>query len=317
VGGGIYYYQPKDHRLVLLNAEANINRDVHVSTNQSVFDESAFSIFLIGRMSAIAPMYGELAKDFSLLEAGYISQLLMTSARASQIGLCPIGGLDFPRIRGLFLLEESHVLLHSLVGGRIDTGDWQHPPPANTSARSTPTAPHSFQHNADGALINDLRNFLQGKLPGHMVPSSFVIMGALPLTSNGKVDRSALPFPDEARPDSKKTYVAPRTDIEKTLTTILQEVLQVQAVGIQDNFFDLGANSLHMVQVHSKLQAVLHRDISVKEMFKYPTVSLFAEYLNQQQPSDQSSFQRTHEQARKQLEAIKRQKQRLGKKENE
>lgn len=314
IGGGTYYYHPKDHRLVLLTADASIKRNVHVPTNQSVFDESAFSLFLIGQMSAIAPMYGELSRDFSLLEAGYIGQLLMTSARASQIGLCPIGGLDFPRIRGLFELSENHVLLHSLVGGRIDIGDLPHPAPAlNATTRSAPTSP---QPRADGTLIGNLRSFLQAKLPEHMVPSSFIVMEALPLTSNGKVDRSALPSPED-RPDSKKSYVAPRTDIEQTLATILQEVLQLQTVGIQDNFFDLGASSLHMVQVHSKLQTALNRDISMKEMFKYPTVSLFAEYLSQQQPTDQPSFQRIHEQARKQLEAIKRQKHRLREKENE
>jgi acyl-CoA synthetase (AMP-forming)/AMP-acid ligase II len=85
----------------------------------------------------------------------------------------------------------------------------------------------------------DLRNFLKEKLPEHMVPASFVLLDALPLMPNGKVDRRALPAPDRARPQSEKSFVAPRDDLELQLTRIWEEVLGVRPIGVRDNFFEL------------------------------------------------------------------------------
>lgn len=84
-----------------------------------MFDQAAFSIFLIAKLSAITPMYGELSMHFATLEAGLMAQLMETTAPSSHIGLCQIGSLDFESIRHLFGLDENHVLVHSLLGGRI------------------------------------------------------------------------------------------------------------------------------------------------------------------------------------------------------
>ena len=119
---GTYYYQPVEHRLVRLSAQAEIDRTIHEPfVNRPVFDQAAFSIFLVAQMKTITPMYGQSALQYAVLEAGYMSQLLMTSASSTQLGLCPIGGLHFERISQLFALEEGHILLHSLLGGGIDT----------------------------------------------------------------------------------------------------------------------------------------------------------------------------------------------------
>jgi SagB-type dehydrogenase family enzyme len=119
---GVYYYHPVDHHLRLLSANVELDRSIHEPfINRQIFDEAAFSIFLIAQLKAIAPIYADHARDFCLLEAGYMAQLLMMSAPGNQVGLCPIGYLDFATIRHLFELEESHELMHSFVGGRIDT----------------------------------------------------------------------------------------------------------------------------------------------------------------------------------------------------
>ena len=87
---GIYYYQPIDHRLVLLSADVDLDRNIYdLLINRPIFDEAAFSIFLITQLSAIAPIYGELARDFSMLEAGCMLQQLMMSAPTCQLGVCP------------------------------------------------------------------------------------------------------------------------------------------------------------------------------------------------------------------------------------
>ncbi len=120
ISAGIYYYHPVVDDVVPVATEARIDRDVHFFQNRVIFDESAFSLFLICQLGAIVPLYGRKSRDYALIETGLMAQLLEMSAPAYQIGLCQIGDLDFDKIRHLFVLEESHVLLHSLVGGSVD-----------------------------------------------------------------------------------------------------------------------------------------------------------------------------------------------------
>lgn len=148
--------------------------------------------------------------------------------------------------------------------------------------------------------VSDLRSFLAEKQPEYMIPGTFVFLKALPLMPNGKVDRQSLPAPNQARPELAETFVAPRNEIEQTLATIWQEMLQVEKVGINDNFFELGGHSLLVVQVHSKLQGSLNRDVSITDLFKYPTISSLAGYLSQEQ-SEQSSLGKVQEQVEERL----------------
>jgi amino acid adenylation domain-containing protein len=97
--------------------------------------------------------------------------------------------------------------------------------------------------------VATVREALTGKLPNYMLPSAVVRLDAMPLTPNGKIDRKALPAPDTGRAARQKEYVAPRTEQEKTLAAIWAEVLHLERVGIQDNLFELGADSLHIFQI--------------------------------------------------------------------
>ncbi len=97
--------------------------------------------------------------------------------------------------------------------------------------------------------VATVREVLTGKLPNYMLPSAVVRLDAMPLTPNGKIDRKALPAPDTGRAARQKEYVAPRTEQEKTLAAIWAEVLHLERVGIQDNLFELGADSLHIFQI--------------------------------------------------------------------
>jgi pyochelin synthetase len=118
---GIYYYHAVEHRLVLLSADVVLDRGLYdLLINAPVFDEAAFSVFLIAQLGAIAPLYGERSVHFATIEAGLMAQLLETSAPSYGIGLCQIGHLDFQRIRHHFALDESHAFVHSLLGGSTD-----------------------------------------------------------------------------------------------------------------------------------------------------------------------------------------------------
>ena len=129
--------------------------------------------------------------------------------------------------------------------------------------------------------VPELRAALKAELPGYMVPAAFVTLDAFPLTRNGKVDRRSLPAAEAARPEKESVYAAPRNDVERTLAAAWQEVLGVEEVGLDDNFFDLGGHSLLLARLRSRLEGKLPRLLSVVELFRYPTIRSLAEYLTQ------------------------------------
>jgi len=157
---------------------------------------------------------------------------------------------------------------------------------------------------------HEIREFLKSRMPEYMVPTAFVTLEAFPLTPNGKIDRKALPEPEEFRVSSEATYVKPRTELESVVATIWQEVLQMEKVGINDNFFDLGGHSLTMVKVHSALCEKLGRDISIVEMFKYPTVRTLARFLGEDQDK-KPVFEEKEQRAKSQRDALNVQRQRM------
>jgi acyl carrier protein len=132
-----------------------------------------------------------------------------------------------------------------------------------------------------GQRVQALKQHLRAHVPAYMVPGTFVWLDALPQTPNGKIDRQALPEPDRQRTTVSSSYVAPATDFERIIADTWQDLLAVDRVGTHDNFFDLGANSLLMVQAHASLRERLARPLSLVDLFRFPTVSTLAGYLGQ------------------------------------
>lgn len=130
---------------------------------------------------------------------------------------------------------------------------------------------------------SQLRNFLKENLPDYMIPAAFVVMDKFPLTPNGKVDKKALPSPEEMRSQVADDYVIPQTEAERLIASVWQEVLQINNVGIYDNFFEIGGNSLLLVQAYSKLQNLFGSQVSMVILFRYPNIHALAEYLSQSQ----------------------------------
>lgn len=128
--------------------------------------------------------------------------------------------------------------------------------------------------------VTEILKQLQVQLPEYMIPSALVELYSLPLTVNGKVDRKRLPAPEVQRIEKVDEPVGPLTEVEQFIRGIWQEVLGVERVGIRENFFDLGGHSLLMVQVHGRLQQTYGEELSMTELFKYPTVSALANYLS-------------------------------------
>jgi FkbM family methyltransferase len=130
----------------------------------------------------------------------------------------------------------------------------------------------------DASVISahELKTFVARKLPEYMVPSAFVFLDFFPLTPNGKVDRHALPAPEQIRFELETSYVAPHNPVEEILARIWAEVLKLEKVGIHDNFFDLGGHSLLATQVMSRVREALRMDLALRVLFEAPTVAELA-----------------------------------------
>ena len=125
-----------------------------------------------------------------------------------------------------------------------------------------------------------LAQFLRDQLPEAMIPAAYVWMETLPLTGNGKLDRAALPAPGPARPRLQTEFAAPQTQLERDVARVWSEVLQLESVGREDNFFDLGGRSLLLVRVHSQLRRLIGDRVSILDLFRYPTVRGLAAHLH-------------------------------------
>ena len=146
--------------------------------------------------------------------------------------------------------------------------------PGDTTTRKTLShfANNPLRRDVARKLVPQLRAFLQERLPEFMVPSAFVVMGSLSLTANGKVDRKALPAPDRTLPELEENYVAPESKAEQILAGIWCEVLGVDRVGVRDNFFALGGDSILSIQIISRArQAGLQ--LTPQQIFQQQTVA--------------------------------------------
>ena len=127
--------------------------------------------------------------------------------------------------------------------------------------------------------VETLRSFLEDKLPAYMLPQAYVHLGTLPLTHSRKIDRNALPEPGRERPDMECPYVPPGNEQEKVLCDIWGRILEVDRVGTQDGFFELGGTSVLAMRMIEVIRKALQVDLPVVKLFQYPNVALLAEYL--------------------------------------
>ncbi len=134
--------------------------------------------------------------------------------------------------------------------------------------------------NGTENLTHKIKADLRQQLPEYMVPATIVMLSALPLTTNGKVDRRALPTPDSVV--RLQALEMPQTEVDKLIAHAWQKVLLLEKVGLDDNFFDVGGNSLRLVQVREELQTIFNQELSMVEMFQHPTVRALGQYLSGQ-----------------------------------
>lgn len=273
--GGCYYYHPGRHALVSVHQES-MDESLYGGVNSELFKQAGFSIFLVANFDAIKPMYPGVYRDFCLLEAGYMSQLLMQQADQYLLGLCPAGnGVNIDLLNHYCGLESQHELVHTLVGGAIEP-TWQQQWMEYSE----------IDQNKGNGVQTSIEQYARDYLPAHMLPVSYQLIAELPLTINGKVDRQALT--DRARSTVTTTKSAsPATQTEQQVAQLLEEMLNIDEVNILQPFFDMGANSVTLVQLRNRLQELWQRNIPMADIFGLATVKQLANYLS---PNDEPSI---------------------------
>ena len=204
--------------------------------------------------------------------------------------------------------SQVKILGHRIELGEIETVLLQHPAVRQACVNAQADAAGNKRLVAyyvsdpqRSTSAEQLKAFLSVKLPAYMLPTAFVFVNAIPLTPNGKVDRGALPAFNEAKEPSSQHGKG--TDLEEKLAGLWKEVLGTQRIGLDENFFDLGGDSLLLVAVHSQLQKILQREIQITDLFEYVTVRSLARHLGESAPKMQT-FTAAQEQAKKQREAL-------------
>ena len=129
------------------------------------------------------------------------------------------------------------------------------------------------------ALIKELNTYLKEKLPNYMLPSSIVPLATLPLNPNGKVDRRRLPLHRRHRREIGRPFVAPRNPVEMALAEIWQRVLNIEQVGVNDNFFEIGGTSLAVVEVAAHVRRIFQFEISLPTLFETATIRALGQFL--------------------------------------
>jgi amino acid adenylation domain-containing protein len=184
-----------------------------------------------------------------------------------------LGRMDHQvKVRG-FRIElgevEAALLTHPDVSGAVVVAD-------DASGRLVAYVVGQFETSSFSA---ELRRYLQQKLPEHMVPTAFMSLEMLPLTSSGKIERRALPTPESSMVQRGQLLVAPRSAVEEVIAGIWSELLHLDQVSIHDNFFEIGGHSLVATQVVSRLRAIFQIEFPVRRLFEHPTLADLAQTI--------------------------------------
>jgi acyl carrier protein len=208
-----------------------------------------------------------------------------------------------------------------ILGYRVEPGEIEAVLRMHDAIEQVCVVPHTDEHGSKRLVAyyvssaqapvssHELREFLNLRLPHFMVPALFVPLPALPLSRNGKVDRSALPDPTIASKNRASQSDLPTTELEHSIADLWRSTLHTDRLGLDDNFFDLGGDSLLLVTIHSKLQRTLRRGIEIIDLFEFTTVRKLARRLSASQPAE-PSLSETQDRAQKQRQAFARQRER-------
>jgi epothilone synthetase B len=265
IAAGAYYYHPVDHQLKPVGSDIP-DSSAHLKHNRYLADASGFLIVLAAHLPAVEPVYDGLSRDYCLLEAGYIGQLLMMRAHTFGIGLCPIGDFDRGRLGTALGLGPKDEIVHALAGGIPSGAD------PRASADACTTAGHE-------RMRREILEILRQDLPQECIPRSIVFLNAFPLSPNGKVNLVALSAACHCE-GNERPPVAAASERERELAAMLSEVLENGPVCVERKFLEQGCNSIQLVRFMVQLQRNAGYAVTISDLFAHPSVRSLARFLS-------------------------------------
>ncbi len=179
---------------------------------------------------------------------------------------------------------------------------------ANEPERAPQLIAYVVTHKPRSIETETMRAALRKSLPEFMMPSDFIMLDRLPTTPNGKLDRKALPAPEESANRAGSDLIAPESELEQLIERVWTDVLRIERVGIDENFFDIGGHSLLIVQTHRKLREVCSRPVSLTDLYRFPTIRHLAEFLSGDDDSQQTTADSRDRGQRRRQSAARRRK---------
>jgi amino acid adenylation domain-containing protein len=249
-------------------------------------------VFLISRAGKPTEMYGEIAIKSEHVALGYWRNAETTAAAFSRNGSSArtyrTGDMGRRLADGSIVFTGRKDLQVKIRGVRVEPGEVESAlanlpgvrecvvVAAANGSNDRQLVAYVVPRHGESLVTSDLRSCLQEKLPDYMVPSAFVVLDELPLTSSGKLNRRGLPAPEISDRNAELTGAAPRTPTEKLLAEIWRDVLGVSRIGIHEDFFDLGGHSLLAVRLFAQIEKRFGRRWPLATLFQFPTVAQFA-----------------------------------------
>ena len=272
----LYYYNPLSHSLNKISDHFPTLTNFHEIENRGIYEEGAFSVFLIANLNAIEPLYGEKAFDFCLIEAGLMTQVMETAGVNTGIGICQIGSYkSYDFIKDFNLPNEKYRLVHSFIAGRVDFTD---------ETRSQQRNENNNRHEEVKDILTVLKEYILSELPGYMCPSNWHILSEIPLTPNGKVDYSSL-FHYNQKKTLRSESTLLRLPIQQELSfkdIIVNEISQIlgtREIDLDANFFELGIDSKNIVKIWRGIADKSQLKFPLTSVFEHTTVRKLAQYL--------------------------------------
>lgn len=266
--GNIYFYvKHNEFNTVwyLLNSDGTLYKvsedclDIFYTQdmNYSVLYQSKIAIFFSEKLN-------DEVDNSSLVAIGILAQHLLNFGQENLLGFCPIGGFDSSIEKQLSCVMKDQKILHALFGGYIESTHRESREPSLAEPGAT-------------LFARNLHVFLKAKLPNHMLPKVFQTISSIPLSANGKIDRSALPIPEYSF-DQDVEFIETDDPIALQIIAIWEDLLKVK-VGINHNFFHNGGHSLTAVQLSNRLRELFLIDVPIKAIFTNPTVGELSQFV--------------------------------------
>ena len=249
---GIYYFNIHKFKLERIN---KVNNVVQIfNGNERIYGTSGFAMFFTAKVQKeLTVIWNNL-----MLLTGYLGQNIMNYCCEQNIGLCAIGVVNQSASQEQLGIGSSEEVIHSFIGGKI-----------SKEQKTNLSKPNDNQ--VPKTSVQVITDYLMEKLPLYMIPKHFISIEELPLSPNGKVDRKKLPEPEIIH---QENHITPSNDVEKKLARIWSDLLEIpiEKISTNANFFDLGGNSIKIIEFYNGLKTEFNTDIKLEDLFRFTDI---------------------------------------------